>query len=169
MGNRNYKNTFMNAKEPECLKLGKRFHKIIQEEWKATADGLIKPEKWVVIKTGKGGRIDVFVEDDKSARCLVVVEIKATDWDRIAEKNVMRNIRRHIRQIWKYIESPFIARQINNIDASEGICPGIIYPKLPKDPNRLKLIEKTLNDEGIAVTWHNETKEECRKRHELES
>ena len=36
---------------------------------------------------------------------VVVMEIKATDWDNVKPKNVRKNLGSHRRQVWKYIDA----------------------------------------------------------------
>lgn len=86
-----------------------------------------------------------------------VIEIKATDWDCMAEGNIARNVRRQIRQLWSYIDAEL---EIYGMQ----VCPGIIFPALPSDSRRLAMIESMFNDEGIQVVWQNETIEEMKKR-----
>ena len=152
------------SKEPSQLSRGKKFHKLIQDEWKREAQGDITPERHVIKSSGRRGRVDVFVNDDDPESSVAIVEIKATDWDRMTDKAVKRNIRRQIRQIWSYIES-----QIQNgkyVKGGEGkdVCPGIIFPKRPKDKDRMALIEEMFIEEGIPVVWHDESLEEVKKR-----
>ena len=143
--------------EPADLRRGKRFHKRIQEEWLATAkDGTPRPERHIKRLSGKAGRVDILVEE-LGDDLVSVVEIKATDWDRIADKNVVRNVRRQIRQVWSYVEAQLELEGLQ-------VCPGVIFPKLPRDPARLELIESLFNEEGIQVVWHDETVEHLRQR-----
>lgn len=125
---------------------------MIQNEWLAPAkDGKVRPERYVRILNGRKGRVDILVEE--LGDFVSIVEIKATDWDRIKPENLRRNIRRQIRQVWSYIES-----QLEKIDGDNiNVCPGIIFPKLPKSKETLKLIESGFNTQGIAVVWHEES------------
>jgi hypothetical protein len=86
-----------------------------------------------------------------------IVEIKSTDWDRIKIENIPRNVKRQSRQIWEYIEFQTDSRGIS-------VSPGIIFPKIPKDPERLKMIESLFDRECIQVVWENESTEEVRTR-----
>ncbi len=144
------------AREPSILKNGKQFHEIIQKNWLETAGGDITIEKNIITTERKGGRVDIFV-DGIGDNLVSVVEIKNTDWDKIKPDNIRRNIKRQARQIWKYIESQ---RDLNGKEVS----PGIIFPRLPKDPERLKLIESIFESEWIQVVWENESIEKVRKR-----
>jgi len=151
--------------EPEPLKRGKAFHKKVQAEWEAKAAGEVFSERWVIKKTDRKGRVDVFVNDDEPDGCIAIVEIKATDWDRMTNQAVRRNIRRQIRQVWGYIESQIDGENYVSTGEHKSVSPGIIFPARPKDSERLKMIEKMFTEEGIAVVWHDETIEECSHRH----
>ena len=59
-----------------------------------TAQGIILPEKTIQRLTKRSGRIDIFVDDDSNENHVAVVEIKATDWDRMKPKAVRRNAMR---------------------------------------------------------------------------
>ena len=143
--------------EPAQLRRGKAFHKLIQAEWQREAEGDIHAERHVIRVGGKKGRVDVFVDDDDPKGVVAIAEIKATDWDRIKEKNIRRNVRRQIRQIWSYIESQIRDGQYVKGGEGKDVCPGIIFPKRPKDKQRTELVEKMFLDEGIPVVWHDET------------
>jgi hypothetical protein len=144
------------AKEPSLLKKGKQFHKNVQSEWSLTAEGLVKSEKNVKMAGNKKGRVDIFVEEIGD-NLVSVVEIKNTDWDKIKPENIQRNVKRQARQIWKYIESQ------TDLEGKE-VSPGIIFPKLPMDPERLELIESIFGDEWIQVVWENEPIDKVRQR-----
>lgn len=135
--------------------------------WKRKAQGDITPERHITKPNGRKGRIDVFVNDNDPKSAVAIVEIKATDWDKIAQKNIRRNVRRQIRQIWSYIESQILNGK--HVEGGEGkdVCPGIIFPKRPKDKERMNLIEDMFEEEGIPVVWHDETKEERKARSKL--
>lgn len=137
------------SNEPKQLVRGKLFHKLIQNEWVKTAkDGKPNPEKYIKKVDGKKGRVDLLV-DELGKDFVSIVEIKASDWDKMTEKNAKRNIKRQIRQIWSYIDSQL---EVYNME----VCPGIIFSQTPKSTERQKLVESMFNDEGIQVLWHNE-------------
>ena len=152
------------SNEPEPLKRGKDFHKLIQQEWIEGAEGAILPEHYVKRVNGRKGRIDVFVSDDDPEGVVAIVEIKATDWDKMNEKAVRRNIRRQINQIWKYINSQIYKGDFVPSGEGKSVCPGIIFPNRPRNIKRMEFIEKLFEDEGIPVVWHDETKEERKNR-----
>jgi hypothetical protein len=49
------------------------------------------------------GRIDIRIDDGTD---IAVVEIKATNWDRLKRGTIRRMALRHARQIWRYIDDP---------------------------------------------------------------
>jgi hypothetical protein len=135
------------SNEPRQLVRGKIFHKLIQNEWVKTAkDGKPNPEKYIKKVDGKKGRVDILVAE-LGNDFVSIVEIKASDWDKMTEKNAKRNIKRQIRQIWSYIDSQLEVYKME-------VCPGVIFPKMPKRTERQELVESMFNDEGIQVVWH---------------
>jgi hypothetical protein len=137
--------------EPEILKRGKAFHREVQLNWSETAQGEIYCERTISLVPHQGvqrirrGRIDLFV--DGFGRMVVVVEIKGTDWDRV--KNASALLSNHRRQIWKYID--------NCVDSSGfDVCPGMIYPKAPRETGLKDKVESYLNKHGIQVVWYYE-------------
>ena len=74
----------------------------------------------------------------------------------MSEKNLKRNVNRQSRQIWSYIES--------QLKKGKEVSPGIIFSKTPKDKNRIGLIEKLFEENGIPVVWNNETIERRKTR-----
>jgi hypothetical protein len=143
-------------KEPLALRRGKAFHRQVQAEWLAeTKDGKPCPERTIKRLNGRRGRVDLLIEE--LGGFVSVIEIKATDWDRMAERNIKRNVRRQIRQLWGYIDAEL---EIYGMQ----VCPGIIFPTLPSESHRLAMIESMFNDEGIQVVWQNETIDEVKQR-----
>lgn len=141
--------------EPIQLQRGKAFHKKMQAEWLGTAEGRILIEKAITKRTGRKGRIDIFVDDDGD-KLVAVAEVKACDWEKMTDSAVRRNARRQIKQVWDYIESQLAKKK--------EVSPGIIFPKRPKHRERMKLIEEMFEEEGIGVAWEDETIEERRAR-----
>jgi len=70
----------------------------------------------------------------------------------IKPENITKNINRHCKQIWTYIEE--------GID----VCPGIIYPNKPKDSKLLILIEESFQRNGVSIVWDSESILETRQR-----
>ena len=142
-------------KEPIALKRGKAFHKLIQQEWEKEAEGDVISERYIVKKNGRRGRVDIFVDDEPEAP-IAIVEVKATDWDKILSTNINRNINRQIKQIWEYIESQIINGKYTKGGEQKDVCPGIIFPKMPCDKCLKKYIEERFEEYGIIVVWHDE-------------
>ena len=142
--------------EPAALKRGKAFHRAIQQEWRVETEGRVLVEKHILTTSGRTGRVDVLVDDDSPGGCLAIVEIRATDWDKIKEANLRRNIRRQVRQVWRYIESQILGGEYVSTGLGKDVCPGIVFPHIPKSQRRRKLVEESFADEGIVVVWHDE-------------
>jgi len=148
-------------REPERLRQGKAFHKKVQKDWRQNAEGDVRVEKAIskppklAARKPRTGRVDVYVDDGDM---VAVMEIKCSDWDRMTLRAVNRNVRRQIRQIWDYIES-----QLHTKDPSttaRDVCPGVTFPKRPTSKERLNVIERLFEKEGIPVVWDDESIEE---------
>jgi hypothetical protein len=155
------------TKEPEQLRRGKIFQKKIQKNWIETAQGKIKAERTILKRNQRKGRVDIFVDDDNPDGTAAIVEIKASDWDKMKETSVRRNIRRQIKQIWDYIESQIVNGEYIPTGVKKSISPGIVFPKRPENKNRLRLIEESFWEDGITVVWDDESIEECQMRNAL--
>ena len=138
--------------EPEILRKGKEFHKLVQSDWKRTAEGNIQCEHTIDLlkrtkktKHVRKGRMDLFVNE--IGDYISLVEIKSTDWDKIPEKNIMRLVSRHRRQVWNYIEKYLDGDGVE-------VCAGMIYPTAPKREGVKERIESYLEDYGIPVVWY---------------
>ena len=85
--------TTLEPMEPEQLRRGKEFHRLVQADWVGTvADGTTRPEHtirfYTPTRTGtriRRGRIDIFI--DQVDDFVSVVEIKATNWDTVKPGN----------------------------------------------------------------------------------
>lgn len=108
-------------REPEVLQRGKVFEKKEKREWTATGQKLTF-EKTVRDPKGQRGRINIYIPEAGEG-LVSVVEIKATNWDRIPEARIRQNALRHARQIWRYIEA--------ELGRGVDVSPGLIYPRKP--------------------------------------
>lgn len=135
------------GEEPKCLRDGKAFHRRVQADWMEKAQGDVQTEPAISMPGKKPGRMDVFVSEEGS-EVRAIVEIKHSDWDKMKPDAVRRNVKRQARQIWRYIELQ---------ESVDGICPGIVFPKRPSDPKRMKQIEALFEEEGIPVVWEDES------------
>jgi hypothetical protein len=142
--------------EPEILKRGKKFQRIVQQDFaNNTKDGIALREETISFKAlneikQKSGRMDILITE--LGDFVTILEIKATDWDRIDSKNVKRNLYRHQKQLFNYVDKYL------NIDKLD-VCLGIIYPKPPRKKRLRQVIEKYLEDNyGVPAYWYNEIK-----------
>ena len=141
--------------EPAILRNGKIFHRRVQADWHRTAKGgRITAEHSISLlpvtasaSRPRRGRIDIFV--DELGDFVSVVEIKATDWDRVQPRNRRKLLASHQRQVLRYIER-FLDG--DNID----VCPGIIYPSAPRTPGLREEIETYLNEHGFQIVWYDD-------------
>ena len=133
--------------EPKRLSKGKHFHKLIQDHWQKTNQGG-KFLKEKVLCTDRDihslsqKRMDILITEMDNM--VAILEIKNTNWVKILPKNINRNLYRHQKQVWDYIE----VYVNSNID----VCPGIIYPCRPSK-ELTKHIEDYHLENGIVVVW----------------
>lgn len=122
---------------------GTAFHRDVQDDYQSTAQGDVTPEQGCIKPSGRRGRMDLHVRAD--AALDACIEIKRTDWDRMAAARVRPNVMRHARQVWDYVESLLA-------DGRE-VSPGIIYARAPRSESRRSLIEGILSGRLISVVW----------------
>lgn len=144
----------MRRQEPKALRRGKNFHRKVQTDWLRQSEGEVLVEKVIAKQNGRRGRIDVFVR--AGGELVAIAEAKATQWDRIATNAVRRNVSRHARQIWDYIES--------QLAEGKEVSPGILFPRRPRTQQLLHLIESLFEERGIAVVWEDESLAQRRAR-----
>ena len=87
---------------------------------------------------------------------VAVAEIKDSDWDAMTLKAVRRNVNRHAKQLFDYIDT--------QLEKGLEVSLGIIFRKRPKDMERLQLVEDLFDEWGIPVVWEDESIEESKKR-----
>ena len=140
------------------LKKGKEFHAKVQRDFlENSKDGEAYQEQFVSFEElkrvrQKSGRMDVFIDD--LGDFVTIIEIKATDWDKIKPKNVKRNLYRHQRQVFQYVEKYV---EIDNTD----VCLGIIYPEPPKKEGLREFVENYMTENyGLPVYWYSEISSE---------
>jgi hypothetical protein len=143
--------------EPSILKLGKQFQTIVQSDFKLNnksgnlcIEESLSFEKVDSIKQ-RSGRMDIFVFED-SDDYVTIYEIKATDWDKIKEDNIKRNLYRHSKQLFNYIDKYMVVDE-------KSVCHGVIYPAPPKRQGlREKIEEWAMDLYSFPVYWYNEVK-----------
>lgn len=123
----------------ERLMAGKAFHKTVQSAFLAGLAGAsgFRERQWRLIRSGRG-RVDLAVEVDGDEQMLVIIEIKGTDWDAIPADRVMRNLRRHLRQLQAYLNTA-----VEDMEAGrwEGIVAALLHPGRPASAGTLAMIE----------------------------
>lgn len=134
------KNNFLNH-----IHRGRRFEAWERSHWKGGINDSAEFEAPTDFK-GKKGRVDIRLEiaDDGA---VVIVEIKATDWDRIKPNRIRLTALRHASQIWRYIEAHL---------TPDDVIPAIVYPHPPKNADRKAQVEAILEEKGIQVVWREE-------------
>ena len=133
--------------EPEQLRRGRVFHKLVQTEWENDAEGCVVRERQVLLNTSRKGRVDVFVDDGQADGCIAIIEVKASDWDRMSGRAVERNVRRQIRQVLRYISSQLDGGNYVSTGEHKTVSPGIIFAKSPNDQERKRRIEGLFIDD----------------------
>jgi hypothetical protein len=126
----------------------------MQIDWHCTAEGKVEIEHGVTKPSGRPGRIDILAGADSGL--VGLSEVKATNWDRMTESSLRRNVARQARQVWDYIEA--------QLADDREVSPAMIFPKRPRSLKRLQLIEALFAEIGIAAVWNDESIAERRRR-----
>lgn len=121
---------------------GRRFEEWELSKWNKPEHKDIEIQAPLAWK-GKRGRADLRLIDTKEGHT-ILVEIKASDWDKMAAHRVRPNALRHARQIWRYINAEL---------ADRPVLPAIVYPCEPQSPSRRAEIESILHERFIQVVW----------------
>ena len=118
------------SSQPSALLRGKEFEQRVKDDWEKSAIGTMDMERPIDLSLLphrgsriRKGRIDILVSELGEFES--VIEIKATDWDRIRPANITKNLGSHRRQIWKYT---YEHTDVKKVD----VCAGMIYPRVPK-------------------------------------
>ena len=142
--------------EPERFSRGKKFQKLVQADFERnTKDGIARREQRIIFKMlekirQKSGRMDILIAELDDF--VTILEIKATDWDRIKPKNIKKNLYRHQKQLFGYVEKYI---EIDKMD----VCLGIIYPEPPRNKGLREFIEKHLEENYLVPAyWYSEIK-----------
>jgi hypothetical protein len=138
----------------ERLTAGQAFHKTVQSAFLTGLAGAsgFRERQWRLVRGGRG-RVDLAVEVDGDEPMLVIIEIKGTDWDAIPADPVMRNLRRHLRQLQAYLDTA-----IEGMEAGqwEGIAGALLYPARPASAEMLATIEAVAGDQAVQVSWYHD-------------
>jgi hypothetical protein len=175
--------------EPDLLRRGKEFGKLVVRyyQYRYEHETQFEPERYLLKKGGKSGRTDLLLWADFAERLLVIVEVKNTDWDALHRRDRVRaNLRRHIRQMWLYLEgelrlagsegsllaASLAAEEEKRSDGDSRAAgeqartwfpmeelertPAIIYPQAPTTPGLRESIEQEAAEWGISIIWFDE-------------
>ena len=140
----------MPRRKQEWAVRGRGFEKIEKAGWRQVEVENLTFESFVRLENGRNGRADILIKDDDG--WFSIIEIKASDWDIMADHRIRPNLLRHVRQLMSYVE-PFHNRGID-------ICPALIYPSAPKSLERRRIIESLLEEKWIQVVWAKERTKE---------
>jgi hypothetical protein len=151
---------------------GQKFHADVQSAFLAGLIGAAAtPEKTITLSRTRNGRVDLLLVPQGSEAAAVVVEIKSTDWDALADQRVRPNLRSHLRQLQRYLDV-YVAdlRQEPRTtgpehDPTGNHSPGgwdsvtgvLLYPRRPNDSSRAQLVEEFAAREALMVVWYSET------------
>lgn len=83
------------------VKRGRKFEEWERSRWNGRINSAAEfeaPTQW----KGKRGRVDIRLKLEEDGHT-VIVEIKATDWERLKAHRVRPTALRHAHQIWRYI------------------------------------------------------------------
>ncbi len=135
--------------EPSCFIRGKEFQNLVREDFvKNNKDGVLGFEETRKLLNNKKGRLDVLVT--ALGDFIAIYEIKATNWDLIKPKNIIKNVWSHQHQLLKYVDT--------YVEENIDVCLGIIYPSPPKKDGLREKIEKYLENYGTPPYWFTEIK-----------
>lgn len=124
---------------------GRKFEEWERSHWNSRLNSAAEfeaPTQW----EGKRGRVDIRLSLEEDGQ-IVIVEIKATDWDKLKEHRVRPTAMRHTHQIWRYIDAHLIPLDVT---------PAIVYPSPPITPGRKEQVDAILNERGIQCVWREE-------------
>ena len=139
----------------ERLVAGQAFHQSVQSAFLCGLAGGsgFRERPWRLV-AGRRGRVDLAVEVGGSEQMLVIIEIKATDWDKIPQARIMRNLRRHLRQLQAYLDTA--VEEMETGEWPGGIVGALFYPAGPASAATRQTIEEVAGEQAIMATWYEE-------------
>jgi hypothetical protein len=135
------------------LAAGQAFHRPVQSAFLSGLTGAAGfPERHWRLFGQRRGRVDLAVEVE-GEQMLVIIEIKATNWDLIPANRRIRNLRRHLHQLQGYLDSA-----MEDMDAGRwaSIAGCLLYPARPSSAETAAVIERLAGEQAIMVTWYEE-------------
>ena len=135
----------------EQLAAGQAFHKAVQSAFLTGLAGAsgFRERRWRLVGERRG-RVDLAVEVE-GEQMLVIIEIKATNWNKIPADRLMRNLRRHLHQLQGYLDTA-----IEEMEAGQwaGVAGALLYPARPTGIETMEVIESIAGEQAIMVTWY---------------
>jgi hypothetical protein len=149
---------------PDALRRGREFERLVKTKWQQRSEvtPLLEHATARVGPKVSRGRVDIFVHADLdpvwgepgsavAGRDAYVVEIKATEWDRIPARRVAPYVRRQARQVWDYLEAA-----LDDDSPFEHASGSIVFPRKPGRPGLARLIEMMFLRWALDVHWFEE-------------
>lgn len=137
--------------DTERLRAGRAFHIQVQEAFVAELVGsTAEPERFWRLGAGSG-RVDIAVVALEQERSSIVIEIKGTDWDKIAPHRIRRNALRHLNQLQRYLDTAIDELESSQWDSVAG---ALLYPRRPFAEGALGIIEGAAAEQAIVVVWY---------------
>jgi hypothetical protein len=135
----------------EQLATGQAFHKAVQSAFLTGLAGAAGfPERRWRLVGERHGRVDLAVEVE-GEQMLVIIEIKATNWNKIATDRMMRNLRRHLHQLQGYLDS---AVEEMETGRWTGVAGALLYPARPASTETTEVIERIAGEQAIMIAWY---------------
>ena len=138
--------------EPPQLIRGRAFERLVKSypgNQQGGQFGWLHVHEKTVMVGGRRRRIDVLIDpawtDEKP--CLAVAEIKSCDWERMKPERVLVNVKRHARQVYRYVDG---------CPKGQDVAPAILYETTPRDDESKRAIEDFLDSQCIQVIWADE-------------
>lgn len=134
----------MKSRSPAVLRRGRAFEQREKSGWTKLDEGEAQFEATTEWR-GRRGRIDIRIPFEGWS---THVELKATDWERMKPHRVRPNLRRHLRQVFRYVDA--------EVAAGRDVCPGIIYARAPCATARRREVETFFRENGVQLVWRQE-------------
>jgi hypothetical protein len=90
---------------------------------------------------------------DGDEQMLVIIEIMGTDWDAIPADRVMRNVRRHLRQLQSYLDTAIEEMEAGRWEVIVGV---LLYPRRPASAGTPTMIEVVAGEQAVQVIWYDD-------------
>lgn len=138
---------------------GRLFHALIARFYAHESE--FDPERVLIKAGGRPGRADLFLWAEPDRSFALVIEVKWTDWDRLAGRGtVRRNLASHRRQVWEYLEGRIFVRRGLSGDSVEleviDRQAALAYPAVPRTDGLRDTVESELGEWGITTNWFDE-------------